>query len=53
MADCSVLILDITAAVIAFPAHFYVLAPVDPEWVRAQLPAGDYSAPIDAGPACP
>jgi GNAT superfamily N-acetyltransferase len=37
-----------TAAVVAFPAHFYVLAPVDPEWVRAQLPPGDYSAPLGA-----
>lgn len=36
------------AAVIAFPAHFYVLAPVDPQWVRAQLPPGDYSAPLGA-----
>ena len=34
-----------TAAVPAFPAHFYVLAPVAPEWVQAQLPPGDYSAP--------
>lgn len=37
-----------TAAVVAFPAHFYVLAPVDPGWVRAQLPPGDYSAPLGA-----
>jgi GNAT superfamily N-acetyltransferase len=37
-----------TAAVIAFPAHFYVLAPVPPEWVRAHLPPGDYSAPLGA-----
>jgi GNAT superfamily N-acetyltransferase len=37
-----------TAAVIAFPAHFYVLAPVDPQWVRMQLPPGDYSAPLGA-----
>jgi hypothetical protein len=36
------------AAVIAFPAHFYVLAPADPQWVRAQLPPGDYSAPLGA-----
>lgn len=36
------------AAVVAFPAHFYVLAPVDPGWVRAQLPPGDYSAPLGA-----
>ena len=37
-----------TAAVVAFPAHFYVLAPVAPEWVQAQLPSGDYSAPLGA-----
>jgi GNAT superfamily N-acetyltransferase len=37
-----------TAAVIAFPAHFYVLAPVAPEWVRAQLPPDDFSAPLGA-----
>ena len=36
------------AAVVAFPAHFYVLAPVDPRWVRTQLPPGDYSAPLGA-----
>lgn len=36
------------AAVVAFPAHFYVLAPVDPQWVRGQLPPGDYSAPLGA-----
>jgi GNAT superfamily N-acetyltransferase len=36
------------AAVVAFPAHFYVLAPVDPEWVLARLPPGDYSAPLGA-----
>lgn len=36
------------AAVVAFPAHFYVLAPVDPQWVRARLPVGDYSAPLGA-----
>lgn len=34
------------AGVIAFPAHFYVLAPVEPEWVRARLPPGDLSAPL-------
>jgi GNAT superfamily N-acetyltransferase len=34
------------AAVVAFPAHFYVLAPVDPQWVRTQLSPGDYSAPL-------
>jgi GNAT superfamily N-acetyltransferase len=36
------------AAVVAFPAHFYVLAPVDPRWVRETLPPGDYSAPLGA-----
>lgn len=36
------------AAVVAFPAHFYVLAPVDPQWVQAQLPPGDYTAPLGA-----
>jgi GNAT superfamily N-acetyltransferase len=34
------------AAVIAFPAHFYVLAPVEPEWVHALLPPGDFIAPL-------
>lgn len=37
-----------TAAVVAFPAHFYVLAPVTREWVRARLPPGDYTAPLGA-----
>jgi GNAT superfamily N-acetyltransferase len=36
------------AAVVAFPAHFYVLAPVDPQWVRTQITPGDYSAPLGA-----
>jgi GNAT superfamily N-acetyltransferase len=36
------------AAVIAFPARFYVVAPVAPEWVRARLPPGDFSAPLGA-----
>jgi hypothetical protein len=36
------------AAVVAFPAHFYVLAPVDPQWVHTQLPPGDYTAPLGA-----
>lgn len=36
------------AAVVAFPAHFYVLAPVDPQWVQTQLAPGDYSAPLGA-----
>lgn len=34
--------------VVGFPARFYVLAPVSPGWVRAQLPPGDYSAPLGA-----
>lgn len=37
-----------TSAVIAFSAHFYVCAPVDPAWVHAQLPKGDFSAPMAA-----
>jgi GNAT superfamily N-acetyltransferase len=36
------------AAVVAFPAHFYVLASVDPGWVLERLPPGDYSAPLGA-----
>jgi hypothetical protein len=36
------------AAVVAFPAHFYVLAPVEPQWVLARLPPGDLSAPLGA-----
>lgn len=36
------------AAMVAFPAHFYVLAPVDRQWVRSQLPPGDYAAPLGA-----
>lgn len=36
------------AAVLAFPAHFYVVAPVAPEWVQAQLPPADYTAPLGA-----
>jgi GNAT superfamily N-acetyltransferase len=35
-------------AVVAFPAHFYVVAPVEPEWVRGMLPPGDYTAPLGA-----
>ncbi len=34
--------------VVAFPARFYVLAPVDQGWVHAQLPPGDYTAPLGA-----
>jgi hypothetical protein len=33
--------------VVAFPARFYVLAPVDPGWMQAQLPPGGYSARRD------
>lgn len=36
------------AAVVAFSAHFMVAADVEPAWVRAQLPAGDWSAPHGA-----
>lgn len=36
------------AAVVAFPGHFFVIAPVDPQWVLALLPPGDYSAPLGA-----
>ena len=35
-------------AVVAFPAHFYVVAPVEPEWIHEMLPAGDYTAPLGA-----
>jgi hypothetical protein len=35
-------------AVLAFPAHFYVLAPVEPEWVDGFLRPGDYGAPLGA-----
>ena len=35
-------------AVVAFPAHFYVVAPVEPEWVRGLLPPGDFTAPLGA-----
>jgi hypothetical protein len=36
------------AAVVAFPAHFYVVAPVEPEWVHRLLPPGDFTAPLGA-----
>jgi GNAT superfamily N-acetyltransferase len=36
------------AAVVAFPAHFYVVAPVEPEWVHGLLAPGDYTAPLGA-----
>lgn len=35
-------------AVVAFTAHHVVAADVEPEWVRAQLPADDLSAPMSA-----
>jgi GNAT superfamily N-acetyltransferase len=34
--------------VLAFPAHFYVLAPVEPQWVHEFLRPGDYGAPLGA-----
>jgi GNAT superfamily N-acetyltransferase len=40
--------LGLAAGVVAFSAHFYVCADVDPGWVRGQLPTGDYSAPHSA-----
>ncbi len=36
------------AGVLAFCAHHVVAADVDPAWVRARLPDGDLSAPLDA-----
>ena len=36
------------AGVVAFSAHFVVSADVDHQWVRDQLPPGDYSAPLGA-----
>lgn len=36
------------AAVVAFSAHFFVCADIDPGWVASALPAGDYSAPHGA-----
>jgi GNAT superfamily N-acetyltransferase len=36
------------AGVVAFSAHFFVCADVDPQWVRSRLPPGDYSAPHGA-----
>jgi hypothetical protein len=35
------------AAVLAFTAHSVVAADVDPDWVRAQLPADDLGAPLN------
>lgn len=40
--------LGLAAGVVAFSAHFYVCADVDPSWVRSQLPEGDWSAPHGA-----
>jgi hypothetical protein len=34
------------AGVIDFPAHAVIFTDADPDWVRAQLPAGDLSAPL-------
>ncbi len=34
------------AGVIAFTAHTVIFTDADPDWVRAQLPAGDLSAPL-------
>jgi GNAT superfamily N-acetyltransferase len=36
------------AGVVAFSAHFVVSADVDHQWVRDQLPPGDFSAPLGA-----
>ncbi len=36
------------AAVLGFTAHFVVCAPVEEQWVRQRLPAGDLSAPLGA-----
>lgn len=36
------------AAVVGFTAHNVVAADVDPDWVRAVLPAGDLAAPMSA-----
>lgn len=36
------------AGVVAFSARFFVCADVDPAWVEAVLPAGDYTAPHGA-----
>jgi hypothetical protein len=35
------------AAVVSFPGHIVVAADVPPEWVHAQLPEGDLSAPLN------
>lgn len=51
-ADGAVEVLDLpgkAAGVLAFSAHFYVCAPVDPSWVAARLPLGDYLAPLSPG----
>jgi GNAT superfamily N-acetyltransferase len=36
-----------TAAVVAFAGHVVVAADLDPDWVHAQLPDGDLSAPLN------
>jgi GNAT superfamily N-acetyltransferase len=38
---------DTTAAVLAFPGHVVVAADLDPDWIRARLPDGDLSAPMN------
>jgi GNAT superfamily N-acetyltransferase len=35
------------AAVVSFPGHIVVAADVPPQWVHAQLPEGDLSAPLN------
>lgn len=35
------------AAVLAFTAHHVIAVDLDPSWVRAQLPDGDLSAPLN------
>lgn len=50
-ADGGVTVLPMTgrlAAVLAFTGHHVVVADVDPDWVRSQLPVGDYGAPVSA-----
>lgn len=38
---------DGNAAVVSFPGHVVIAADLDPEWIRAQLPDGDLSAPLN------
>lgn len=50
-ADGGVTVLPMTgrlAAVLALTGHHVVVADVDPGWVRARLPVGDYGAPVSA-----